>query len=373
MSEDEQTILPQGHRSDIETALDLVPAAKLAEDIAPRVEQLGEKFTGPGADLLPHVLAEAGLDVLQPFISDDATRYLEGTAWQRLRGFAAAVHKGLSFVGLTGTLEYNRSNRTFWNTWQIGLDQRPAAFSDLPLIATISEQSQPARSYLSRIFHDYDVRAHELSRSKLSGSILSDHSGTAIEGATPKWSLGRTHEAAHALTFEDMEPVGIWVPPGSVRWADLTVPWESLQLSWQALASGAGASIMAAALELLGGYLGFYAGDGSLLGARRFRVCRQVGPGAVYDVAGGSYAPASNGRFIYYEALTDFEDGVPGEVASVALLIGATPAEGIPAGRSWLTPDEINMPHEPIVRQYFALDMDLATRERIKILCSFQA
>lgn len=366
------SILPP-NRTPLEKALEQTGAVRFENELAPAVSRVPQKWTGPGIDLVAHLISEAGLNILDPYVTDVFSRYNKGLRWQRKLGTEAAVFAGLGFVGHKGTLEYNPTRRRFWNGWQIALDKRPVDPEDLPKISGVAERSQPMRSFLSRIHYGYDVRALEASRGRWSGAIYSAHSGAFVDGSNPKWSLSRKHEFNHTFNKAELAPFDIWVPPGEVvTWNDVNAPWEDLDLAWIELGSGSGASIMADALINLGCYMAFFGPDGHLIGARRPKALHKVGAGSVYQVHGESVAPAKGGTKIYVEALTGFGNGVREDVAEIGLLFGATPKPDLPKAKLWLEADEMQIPFEAVARQALPLTMHEATRERVLILADFK-
>ncbi len=365
-----KTLLPE-HSSPMMQALDLAFADRLSK-LDPFIDGLGEKFTGPQPALMPYLIRETGLGMLSPYVDNLYDLYDQGLDWLKIRGEETAIYQGLGFIGYGGTLEKAPSRRWAWADDQIELDRLPDSQDDLPRIDGVVSISNAARSKLFRTYRGYDYRAAELSYSRLGECILGDDSGVYVAGSSAKWSFGERFEFALTLGRDDLEPLGIYLEPGDgVTWQDLAVPWNEVDVAWQDLGGGSAERLMARALANMGAYIGFYGADGSLLGARRAKVCKQVAGGSIYRVLDQGLIPSTDGVKVYVEALTGFADGAGEEASEAAILFAAKPKEGLPPAKFWLEPDQLDAPHTANARIPLELSMTATKRDCIKFLISF--
>ncbi|QUS59208.1 hypothetical protein [Pseudovibrio brasiliensis] len=347
--------------------------AKRMEKVAPYIDAIGMKWNSPQPRLMPHLIEETGLGMLSPYVDNVYELYEQGLQWLRVRGMPVAVYQGLGFIGYNGSLETTPRRRRKWHWEQLSLDALPASEDDLPRISGVVGLSVSARTHFSRGYNGYDFRAVELSQSKSGNAILSSHSGARVGDVPTKWSFGTTHEFQKVLTDAEKQEVGVFVDTssGGVSWEELAAPWDEIQTPWADLGIGAKLRVMARQTAGLGGYMGFYRADGSLIGARRFKVLHQVAPGTTYKVGSEQIAPSDQGQRVYVEALTGFGDGADEECASCALLLGATPKPHLPRGKLWLLPDQIETPFAAVAEQALMTDLRLTKRTRVKVLLSF--
>ncbi|EFO31335.1 conserved hypothetical protein [Roseibium sp. TrichSKD4] len=365
-----ESLLPPRSATAVDKALDLTAAKRRSDKLHPAIDAIGEKWTDPGPELLDAMISEAKLDILRPYFDDLAALFHEGIRWQRVHGLVRAIHTGLAFAGASGRLEINPTRRRYWNGWQIGLDDRPA-LANLGKISRIAEASDPFRNDLERVFHGHDVRAGEFSYSRWGSALYSAHSGAKVSGSNPLWSLGRTHEFPIELTETELAPLDIWLAPtGNARWIDLKLPSKDIGMSWAELDAGNGATVMAKTLVGMHGYAAFYDRSGQMIGARRMKAAAVVHPALgssfPYEVDGTGYEPAKTGKLVYVEAMTGFGNGAGRHAATVGLLFEARPRAGLPQARNWLEPEEIEAPFPPVGVQVLGIDLDDATRERVK-------
>ncbi|KZL17694.1 hypothetical protein PsAD2_03031 [Pseudovibrio axinellae] len=343
------------------------------EQLRPHIENMGMKWANPQPRIMPHLIEETGLGMLSPYVDNVYELYDDGLEWLRIRGFEAAVYKGLGFIGYGGTLEVAPSRRRKWHWDQLALDRLPITEADLPRVAGVARLSVSRRTKVARVFRGYDIRALELSYSKLGSTILSAHSGVRVGEDQTKWSFGQYHEIALALDKATQQALGIHIDGGDgLSWDDLTVPWEGVDVPWEDLGAGTAQRFMAGEFVRLGGYLGFYREDGSLIGARRFKITQQVSSETTtYQINGEKVGPDPAGQRVFIEALTGFGNGAGEELHSIALLMGAKPVVGLPQAQSWLLPDQIVTPIAPVLHQPLAFEFQHTRRERIKLLLSF--
>ncbi|MFS8180901.1 hypothetical protein ACMG4P_04990 [Pseudovibrio denitrificans] len=343
------------------------------QQVRQHYDNFGMKWANPQPRIMPHLIQETGLGILSPYVDNIYQLYDVGLEWLRIRGFEAAVYKGLGFIDYGGALEIAPSRRRKWHWDQLGLDRLPRSEEDLPRIAGIVGLSVSRRTKVMRAFNGYDIRAAELSYSKLGNSLLSSHSGAKVGEVPTKWSFGTTHEFQRALNDAEKQEIGVYIDisSGGVTWDELAAPWNEIETSWQDLGIGAKLRVMARQTALLGGYMGFYRADGSLIGARRFKALHQVAPGTTYKVGSEQITPHDQGQRVYVEALTGFGEGAGEDCASVALLFGAKPKPDLPQGKRWLLPDQIETPFAAVCSQALTTDLRLTKRTRVKVLLSF--
>lgn len=149
----------------------------------------GLKIARPSA-FSPWLAAEWWLaDFGQYFDSTDAL-IDAGLPWLKLRGTAAAVKLALSWIGLSNSLLEEDGARLHIDPGRI------TAYAELAAIRHLVDASIPAHVLFYRLFHDYDLRALRLDRSRLDDALLDDDSGADIDGI--KVSYRRRHGEAFA-------------------------------------------------------------------------------------------------------------------------------------------------------------------------------
>ncbi|MGH0004855.1 hypothetical protein ACQU0X_32740, partial [Pseudovibrio ascidiaceicola] len=274
------------------------------ELLRPHIENVGMKWANPQPRIMPHLIDETGLGMLSPYVDNVYELYQVGLKWLRVRGMPAAVQQGLGFIGYNGDLEIAPSRRRKWHWDQLVLDRIPETEDDQPRISGIVGLSVSMRTNVARAYHGYDFRAAELSFSKLGDVLFSSHSGVRSGGDQTKWSFGETHEFQATLTEAELTEIGVYIntSSGGVTWDALATPWEDVDTPWQDLGVGAALRVMARQTALLGGYMGFYRSDGSMIGARRFKAVDQVSAGSVYRLGTDAFTPSNNGQRVYVEA-----------------------------------------------------------------------
>lgn len=343
------------------------------EQVHQHYNNFGMKWNNPQPRIMPHLIEETGLGMLSPYVDNVYELYEQGLDWLRIRGMEAAVYQGLGFINYGGDIEIAPSRRRKWHWDQLALDRLPLSEEDLPRISGIARLSVSRRTKVSRVYRGYDFRALELSYSKLGNAILSAHSGVRVGADQTKWSFGSTHEFQVALTTAEQQVLGVFVDTssGGVSWEDLKTPWETIETPWQDLGTGSALRVMARQTAPLGGYMGFYRADGSMVGARRFKALHQVALGMVYKVGSEQIAPSITGQRVYVEALTGFGEGAGEDIVSIALLFGAKPQDDQPQGKLWLLPDQIVTPFPSVASHTLTTELRLTKRTRVKVLLSF--
>ena len=150
--------------------------------------------SSPPDAVMPWLAAEWFLSDLIGYFSDARTLIESGLPWLKLRGTAAAVKLALSWVGLSDIVLEEDGARLHIDPGRI------TAYAELAAIRHLVEASLPAHVLFYRLFHDYDLRALRLDRSRLDDALLDDDSGTDIDGI--KISYRRRHGNAIAAQAE---------------------------------------------------------------------------------------------------------------------------------------------------------------------------
>lgn len=318
------------------------------QDIDGAVPYITSAKRSPPPSFLPFLVWEYGLGMLTPFVPNLYELLYEGVRWFRVRGTFAAVSKGLSFIGVTATVDPAWHGRIWWNSSQLRFPELPA--NDTPLlerIEAIARLSLPFRSDFRRGVFAYDVQPVELDASVLDGAHLERESGVPFGATTAIWSFGRTTEVEHTLTEAEGTALGNWIAPptgSSLKWADMNFLWPTATFPWSANPAAQRRILMAQWFADKEAYLRLRRGDGTVIGYRRCRVARGCSPsvGGIYTHGGLLYSPDASGQQVYLEARTDFGDA-SGETAEMAdIIISGTRAAGVPEGKLWLDAGELS-------------------------------
>lgn len=319
---------------------DFTPLALPAERIR------SAKLVAPASDFVPFLIYEYGLGELTPYVVNHYDLLRDGVKWQRLRGTPAAVHLGLSWLALSAAIAEARTDRRFWNSFQLYLASLPAADApDLERIENVASLSVPLRSKLRRGVHGYDVPMLVTDRQRLDGAMLDSDSGVELRPNGTRWSFGRSHEIEHTLTESEGVDLGIWLEPPddedtAPTWLDMIMPWEAAAAPWNATAGTARRQSLASWFDGRLAYLRLSGAHG-VIGYRRVRGCHRMARNlnGMFGFGGLRYSPNANGEVVYAEALTGFGDGATSLVTRAELVFGAQ-ISGQP-GTLWLPPDAI--------------------------------
>lgn len=166
----------------LESAIDAIATIKTARPTA---------FT-------PWLAAEWWLSDFARYFDTPAALIESGLPWLQLRGTAAAVKLALAWIGLTGIALEEDGARLHIDPARI------TRIDELAAIRHLIEASLPAHVLFYRLFHDYDLRALRLDRSRLDDALLDDDSGADIDGI--KISYRRRHGNAIAAQAETITP-----------------------------------------------------------------------------------------------------------------------------------------------------------------------
>lgn len=327
--------------------------------LTPAYDQIEFLRESPPPQIMPFLIWQLGLGELTPYLPQLYTLVSEGVRWQRVRGTPAALRRGLSWIEhdfLTLEEEIARichcsgmaRSRLRWSRVQIELDRvRDADRPDLERIAGIGQLSLPARSYFSRVYRGYDIRAGETGYQKTGACLTSDHSGVFIDDIPTQWSFGRTHLMTAELFYENLSDIDVWLDQISF---DPGQPWSVINELWatQSFAWSVGGEVERTALMLKGaaalashiclldeadnpiGYVRALADTVSQSSSGEFQI-----NGARYTA--NSDAPTA----LYVRARTQFGDGAGAQVARACIAFGLETAPDVPPGRLWLEPAEV--------------------------------
>lgn len=368
-----QSLLP-GNATDLMLAHE--EAAAPSEQLVGAVDFIKDIKRRRLPSFVPALIWEYGLSQLQPYVPNVNVLLEEGRQWQIERDTYAALDRGLGWIGMSAVIVEAYWERVWWNAFQLDLASLPAADSpDLDRIENITRLSVPFQSDFRRATWGYDAPAAELDGTRYDDSIFDDESGVRLRPGGPLWSFGRAHEIAYTLTQADGEALGNWIPPSSdasLTWQDAHIAWQDAHFPWSSSAAQQRRIVLATWFEPRSAYVALLDGAGAVIGYRCARGVHRVAPviDGLYRFAGTRYSPAPGGELIWIEAFTDAGDGAPATVASVALVIGAAPAAGIPPGRLWLQAGQLAGGVE-IARTPVSFPLRATVRERIPFLMRF--
>lgn len=331
----------------------------------------------PPPSFLPYLVYEYGLGMLTPYVTNLYDVIDAGVGWHRLRGTYAGVAMGLSFVGLTATVEPAWHGRAWWNSAQLRFPSLPA--NDVPLLGAIegiTGLSLPFRSDFRRGVFAYDIQPAEADGTMLDEAHIEEESGVRLSATGAIWSFGRTAEFDHLLSEAEGTLIGNWIEipeeGGSIPWVSMTYPWTTATFLWSANADAQRRSLMASWFNGREVYVAFYDGDDEVIGYRRAKACRSVSPGfgGPYSFDGQTYLPRVGGQQVYIEAMTDFEDAFDVTAASVALVVNVTRASGVPHGQLWLEPGDLT-DGDTFAQKTVSIPLRKTVRDRVKFIVRF--
>lgn len=325
----------------------------------------------PPPQFLPFLVAEYGLGELTPYVPNLYQLIDQGVRWQRIRGTPAAVARGLEWIGYAATIEEEPVRRRKWNRFQLELARvRDAEDPDLERVEGVTQLSVPIRSRFYRGFRGYDVRAAELSWSRLSNCLLSQHSGARI-GGRAKWSFGRAYEHEQLLSVADLFALGVWLPPVGARtpWGSINVAWGTIDEPWGTPLQATRRATIYAGLEAKTAYIRFRDQAGDVIGSVRPVVhgVKAAASGA-YEIAGVTWAvDTRDPSHMLVRGLTPFGAGYGHTAATAEVVIDGALAAGVPAGRQWLEPEDLTGGR--VVASFEApIEFGRTVRERVSFL-----
>jgi hypothetical protein len=336
----------------------------------------GLKIINPPPSFLPFLVYEYGLGELTPYVPNLYELIDAGIDWQRVRGTPLALAMALGWIGYEADLEEFPTRRRWWNRFMLALDRvRDDEEPDLGRIEGVAGLSVPMRSVFWRGFAGYDVRALEYGRKRWSGGLWGSYSGARIPGGVAKWSFGRTYDLNHAMTQEELEALGVWVPPGedegdALSWGGF--PWP--HVPWSEPAALARSAIMLHNTPFLPAWVVFKDADGAVIGYRRARACHPVSPslGGAYQVGNDSFdVEDTTPTRLYVEALTDFGDGYGSVAASAGIVLNSIPADPHPPGAFWVPAGGLTVDGPVIAERPVDIEFGRTVRERVRTLLRF--
>lgn len=333
------------------------------------------KYVNPRLSMLPFLVWEYGLGELTPYVPNLYALIDQGVRWQRIRGTHQAVAVCLDWIGYEAAIEEAWTGRRYWNSFQLRFPELPAHdYPDLERIEGITTLSVPKRSRLRRGVYQYDAQPIEADATRLDETMLERESGIAVTQAGTLWSFGRCHEFEHFYSEADGVAIGNWVPDtgGGLLWKDMLTLWVDANFLWADDPALQRQQLLAGYFSDRPLWIAFVDGDGEVIGFRRCRsrhVAVQSSQGPLIH-GEQHYEPRPGGSLLYAEALTDFGDADGVTCKSLALVVNASPAPGIPPGRRWLGPDDLTGGVQ-FAEQAVDIPMRATVREQVKFLLRF--
>lgn len=355
---------------------------RLLSETADPIRTLADLYDGidtvwrnPTAPFLPFLVWQYGLGELAPYLPNLYELIDEGIRWQRERGTVAAIRRALGWLGYDATIEEEPARRRRWNRFQIALDRvRDADAPDLSRINGVVDLSPPWRSKFYRGFRGHDVRAAECSYRRLSGALLSAHSGVRIEVDRAKWSFGRSHDLVGAFSQADLVALGVWLAPSTTPpgpWTNDTRVWSTIAEPWFSVDAQTRIDLMAGGI--VGRTCHVRLSDGAgVIGYRR-AILRRVrpAPGGEYSVAGSTYSAAPGVlTAVLARARTDFGDGAGRTATSAALVFDLATVDAVPPGTLWLSPGEVSG-GIAVTARTVSIPLGATVRETLSFLLTF--
>lgn len=335
--------------------------ARLADEYA----RVRSNDLAPAPEWLPYLAAEYGLGELIPYVPDLAQLIAVGPAWQRKRGTPAAIATGLGWLGYTATLEWSLPRRRRWHLWQMLLSRLPDAETpDLDRIDGIASLSDDATSHFWRGYRGYDVRPIETGNSRWGSAMWGASSGVRIRDGGALWSFGRRSTSDRTATEAELTALDAWIPPAGTSdiWADMDIAWDTADYPWSI--PGAQSRRMTIAEDLAGRdwHIALRDGAGALIGAcRAIRHAVAETPGGAYAIGAARWSPSTIPTALLVRAVTPFSSPAAGAVvASIGLVAGAGLTDGVPPGKLWLSPSEIDVGAGTEIIGVAGLDITLA-------------
>lgn len=334
------------------------------------------KWKSPPPSFLPFLVYELGLGELTPYVPNLYNLLDEGVNWQRVRGTPAAISMGLSWISYSATLEEAPVSRRWWNSFQLRFSALPQKDNpDLEQIEGITTLSVPKRSQLRRGVFQYDVGALTADETRFDAAMPDRESGISTTPKGTIWSFGRTHHIEHTLTRAEGEAIGNWLEPveeAPLKWMDMNYPWVDATFLWASTPQAQRAALMAGWFRDRVLYVCLRNASDTVIGYRRCRAIRTVSEqfNGIYQFKDDHYDTSASGQILYVEAMTQFDD-VSGITAErVSLVVHAQLRAGVPIGRLWLQPQDIEGGTE-IAAASISIPLRQTVREQIKILVRF--
>lgn len=321
-------------------------------EVCDPVERLGDLFDTirandrrPSPRWMPYLIAHWGLGELVPYIRDPYALAAVGPAWQRIRGTPGAIRRGIGWVGYSAAFEWASARRRRWHLWQMRLDRLPDAEADLDPIDGIASLSDDAFSHFWRGFRGWDVRPHEMGLSRWGASAWGRSSGVRVRTGGALWSFGRPLVVDRLITEAELTALAAWIPPAgaSSAWSTMHYPWSTAHYPWSIPGRTARRRSIAATLAAKRWHFVFRTAAGAVIGACR-AVVHPVAEviGGAYRIGAGTWSPSASPTAFLAFCRTPFEASPGARVASIDLVADADLGAGVPPGRAWLQPAEID-------------------------------
>jgi hypothetical protein len=366
-----QAILPQSSSTSWEQAV------AIAGDYDPLVSNAIAalktfKYTPPSS-LLDFLIYERGLADLTPYVTNKYELWTEGGEFLAKRGTEAALQIGLGWLQTPGQLEEEHHERSFWNLFQVALDQVFVDPALLEKIEGVTKIAAPLRSKFWRGYHGFDVRPLTFGESHWGEAHWGAYSGARLRPDGALWSFGRTYEFALVPSEAELTALGIWVDPGgggaALSWGDFS--WSEANASWVDDGEEVRGRLMANALFERVTHVAFKDALGDVIGFRRLKYKHFVSPNlnGEYEFAGVKYAHSTDPtRRLLVEAFTDFGDGVGQTATDIALVLDGQLQAGVPIGTAFATPSEMQNHLTPFADQANQIEFAPTVRERVRFL-----
>jgi hypothetical protein len=356
--------------------------------VGPDFASLPFARANPPPPILPFLVWELGLGELTPYLPNLYDLIADGVRWQRVRGTPAAIRKGLGWIGydfLAIGEETTRfrdfpdlgARRLRWSRMQLELDRvREADSPDLEQIAGIVGQSLPERSYFSRAFRGYDVRAGETSFQRTGYCLAGDHSGVFVGDIPTQWSFGRRYESTTTLGEAVLTELDTWIAPlpetYSDPWSTVDVLWTGINDLWSILDNAIRADTIADSLTSETAWIRFRDSDGAIIGHTRATL-RKVSESVAgeYEIGAAKYrVVADGGESVIAHGRTRFGDNSGENAASMSVIFRGVLGAGAKPGALWLGPDAITGGVE-VSATSIEIPFGLTVRERTLFLMRF--
>ncbi|WP_455474732.1 phage tail protein [Bartonella sp. B30(2025)] len=302
------------------------------------------KLTVCSSRFLPWLIEEYGFGELTPYVPNPYDLLDKGSKWQQVRGSIAALDSGLEWLELSARFIPAWAGRVWWNSFQLDFDSLPEQ-SQLEAICAIINLSKSLRSDFRRAVYGYSVGACEGNMSRLNNALLDRESGVRMTTSDTLFSFGQDVDITHTLRKEEGQLIGNWIedPDEELSWEKLHYSWDGVNFSWSFITRHERNIFLAQWFRNRTLYLVLRDSEGTVIGIRRCNIIQPVEQAlnGVYSHLGENFKPSSAGAMVLLAARTDFHNVDDKQVASVSVLVDATPAKHVPLGKLWLRVDEL--------------------------------
>ena len=295
------------------------------DTLAPSIDAIaGQKFLRPlTTGWAPWLITEYGLGAISGYFDTPEAAIDAGIAWQRLRGTPQALATALAWIGYAApSLEDDPLGRRMWHRYQVAMGEVPRRMTKIlfsPTRNTSPGFPIPPRSIFWRGFAGYDVRALDYGNSPWGGAIWGNDSGVKMPGGETLWSHGESHEVSVSLTAAQRAELSADVTTGS------SIGWDAdpvVDARCELVRRQRPESLQGVPAHRLPTYLGFFDGDGQLIGYRRTF--------SAIDVT-ADYPPIADTAYVRFTARTDFGEGFGSECGKRRAPLPCSPGRPGPA------------------------------------------